>query len=95
MPTPQTIPLTPGSLPPGYCFSTWQQLVIDIFTGAFGAIPGDLGIGFNYGPDIPSVDNQNKPWIRTDVSGGDMGKWTFGYGRWTQRHFPPAGPDGN
>lgn len=95
MPTPTTIPLTPASLPPGYCFSTWQQLVIDIFTGAFGTIPGNLGIGFNYGPDIPGVDDQNKPWIRTDVSGGDMGKWTFGYGRWTQRHFPPAGPNGD
>ena len=67
MPMPTTIPLTPGSLPPGYCFSTWAQLVIDIFTGAFGTIPGSLGSGFNYGSDIPGVDDQNKPWIRTDV----------------------------
>jgi len=93
MPAPTTIPLTPPSLPPGYCFSTWQQLVIDIFTGAFGTIPGSLGIGFNYGADIPSVDDQSKPWIRTDVSGGDLGTWTFGYGKWTKRHPIPAVSD--
>jgi len=93
MPMPTTIPLTPGSLPPGYCFSSWGQLVIDIFTGAFGTIPGSLGIGFNYGPDIPGVDDQGKPWIRTDVSGGDLGTWTFGYGRWTKKHPVPASSD--
>ncbi len=87
---PQTIPIYPASLPPGYCFTTWPQFAIDLFNGAFGVIPGSLGIGFNFGNSIPSVDDTNKPWIRANADGGMDKIYVYASGRWTSPHPIPA-----
>src|SRR4249919_3780163 len=89
MANPQIIPIIPPSLPPGYCFTTWQQLAIDLFTGAFGVIPSNVGTGYNFGNSIPAVNDQNKPWVRTNLDGSLEGMYTFAFGTWT-RPYPVA-----
>lgn len=49
---------------------------------------------FNFGADQPTVDNQDKPWIKTDASGNLIGIFTFASGAWTRPHPIPAGPNG-
>lgn len=94
MPTPITISINPPSLPAGYCYpSTPQQFAIDLFAGVYGTLPGSVGIGFNFGNAIPAVNDQNKPWHRTNADGSDDGTWTFAFGKWTKKYPIPAGPN--
>lgn len=94
MPNPQIIALTPPSLPPGYCFTTFQQLAIDLFAGAFGTIAASVGLGFNFGAAIPGVNDQSKPWLRLNASGAIIGTYSYAFGRWVREHPIPAGPNG-
>ncbi len=93
MPPPINIPLFPPSLPPGYCFTSWQQLLIDFFTGAVGVFPGNIGTGFNFGNGVPSVNNQSLPWIRTDVNNALEGTYSFAFGKWVRPYRVPPGPN--
>lgn len=94
MADPQRIPLTPPSLPAGYCWpATPQQFLIDAFTGAFGTLAASVGTGFNYGSAIPGVDDTNKPWVRLNPDNSDAGTWTFAFGKWTMLYPTPAGPN--
>jgi microcystin-dependent protein len=89
----QRIPIVGPSAPPGYCFSTWTQLFIDIYRGAYAVIAGNIGTGFNFGQTIPGVDDTNKPWVRTNPDNSLEGIYTFAYGKWTRPHPIPAGPN--
>jgi microcystin-dependent protein len=93
MPNAQLVPLTAPSLVPGYCFTTWQQLAIDLFTGAFGVIPSQVGLGYNVGQTVPSVDNQDKIWHRLTPEGALEGTYSFAFGKWVRKYRVPPGPN--
>jgi hypothetical protein len=58
------LPIIPGTLPPGYCFSSWQQTLND-FASHMNAELADGCAFFNYGPDKPAPEFNVYPWLRT------------------------------
>jgi len=93
MPTPPNIALVPPSFPPGYCFTTWQQFAIDLFTGAFGVLPASVGTGFNIGNAPPSDPADNlKPWFKTNPDQSLEGIYVFAFGTWVRPYPTPPGP---
>lgn len=79
---------TPGVLPPGYCFSTWEQLNLDIINRLTGFLPGSYST-FNYGDTVPSVDDTDKPWFRTVLGVPD--RWyVYVSGMWVARYRIPT-----
>jgi len=87
MPSNAQIILTPGMLPQGYCWTTPQQFNEDIFEIAQGILPGNFNT-FNYGPNKPAPEDQDKPWIRTDNFGNFDRLYTFN-GLWVSPNSDP------
>jgi len=85
------IQITNGNLAPGYCYpSSPQTFLNDIVALLIAYLPGNYST-FNLGPTTPSVDDQDKPWIKTDSSGNLVGLFTFGSGAWVRPHpVPPS-----
>lgn len=69
------LPILPGQLLPGYCFTTWQQLLNDFSAVQNALLPGDTF--YNYGPTKPAPEFQAFPWLYT----GDM-RWYRYDGQW-------------
>lgn len=69
------LPLQPGTLPQGYCFSTWQQLLIDFADNLEAVLPGMAF--FNYGDTKPAPEFESYPWLNTN----DM-RWYRFEGAW-------------
>jgi hypothetical protein len=46
---------------------------------------------FNYGPDTPTPDNQDRPWFKTDANYLPERWYTFSNGSWVSRHPVAAG----
>ena len=86
------VAFTPGTLPPNYCFTTWQQLYDDMIAQLTGFLPGNFST-FNYGDSTPSPDNRDKPWFRT--IGGQPDRWyVYFSGGWFAPYRSPAGITG-
>ncbi len=86
------ITFVPGSLPEGVCPQNTQEL-FNLFTQFLsGYLPGTYST-FNFGSTEPTVDNQDKPWIRTNADGSIDGVYTFSAGSWIRPHPLPAGPN--
>src|SRR6185503_15587642 len=88
MPSNAQVVFTPGTLLPGYCFTTWQQLYLDMIAQLTGYLPGNFST-FNYGNTTPPVDDQDKPWIRTNVDGSLDRLYVFFSGVWASPHPSP------
>lgn len=69
------LPLQPGTLPQGYCFSTWQQLLIDFADNLEAILPGEAF--YNYGDTKPAPEFESYPWLNTN----DM-RWYRFEGAW-------------
>ena len=75
MPANVLVPILPGALPPQYCFTTWQQALVDFANAMKAVLPG-LAY-YNFGPDKPAPELQAYPWLRTVD-----GRWYRFDGNW-------------
>ena len=87
MPTNKSVTLVKGTIPEGTCFTDVQNLY-DTFVNATSAyVDGNYSL-FVYGPNTPSADDQDKPWIRT--VGGFFDKvYVHTNGYWLSPHAVP------
>jgi hypothetical protein len=75
--------------PPGTCFTTDADLGNAIAENLLVTFPGSL-TPWNIGPNVPSVDNRDKPWLKinaTDNSVVGVFSWNIVQGVWTQSHW--------
>ncbi len=63
MPT-SLLPILPGTLPPGICFASEQERLNTFSEYQNAQLAGGLAF-YNYGDDLPAVENQGYPWLRT------------------------------
>lgn len=91
MPTNHSVILQAGTVPPDACFtsvSEMYQLFISI-TSAY--VNGNYSL-YNFGESKPSVNDTDKPWVRT-VNGFPDRVYVYQNGYWLSPHSVPA--DGN
>lgn len=86
MPNNATVSFNVGKLPqafnPG---GSWQTVLNEFFKVVTAFLPGSYSV-FNYGNATPSTDDQDKPWIRTNVDGSPDRTYVFFNGKWVSRH---------
>lgn len=92
MPDNAPVVLVPGSLPEGYCLTTYQKLLNDFFNLSSGYIPGNYNF-FNYGNTEPAADDRNKPWLRLNADGSRDDWYVFFTGQWLAPYRVPASSD--
>lgn len=85
------IQLTPGSLPSGYCPSTFQQLYNQMFALASASI--DLSVSFFIiSKTEPDPEDRDKAWIKRNDDGGDGSLerlYLYWDGKWIAPHPVP------
>jgi len=79
------LPLLPGTLPTGYCFTDWQQTLND-FANNMQAVLANGRSYYNIGDTKPAPEFQAFPWLRTTD-----GRWYVFSGVWRS----PNNYDGN
>jgi hypothetical protein len=81
----QTVNISTSDVPPSYCPSSiqvdWPFLVALLSAELAGA-----NFTFNYGPDTPAPDDQDKPWFKTDANFLSERWYTFSSGAWVSLH---------
>lgn len=86
----QQINISTSDIPSSYCppdfASAWAFGVAHLI----GELPGNLTT-FNYGPDTPDPDNQDKPWFKTDVNYLPERWYVYSGGAWVSKHPDFAG----
>lgn len=86
MPNLTLITLTAPSLPANYCPASYQNLANDIIGGTQATFNSTVGNSFfNFGPTIPSINNQIFPWLDQD---GQW--WIFDQGFWVYKNTVAA-----
>lgn len=88
MPTNHSVVLQAGTVPPNACFTSvaeMYQLFISI-TSAY--VNGNYSL-YNFGESKPSVNDTDKPWIRT-VNGFPDRLYVYQNGYWLSPHSVPA-----
>lgn len=86
MPNLTLITLTAPSLPANYCPASYQKLANDIIGGTQATFNSTVGNSFfNFGPTIPSINNQIFPWLDQD---GQW--WIFDQGFWVYKNTVAA-----
>lgn len=79
--------VVPPTLPPGFCNSPEQ--IIGLFNQLQVFFPGTFIIP-NFGPNEPSIENRNRPWIKTDATTGvvvGVYAWAPLLGVWAKQHW--------
>lgn len=74
-----------SSIPVGFCFTNWQEswpTLVALLSGNL----ADIGNFVNIGNAIPSLANQDKPWIRSNSDGSIDKTYTFTSGVWVAKH---------
>ena len=81
--------MTAGTIPEGYCFTTFQALFTDFVAQLTGYVPGTYNF-FNYGDTSPAPADRDKPWLRT-VAGIPDRWYVYAnlYGEWVWPHEVP------
>ena len=85
----QQVILQAGSVPTETCFESVQQLYNTFIANTTAYVAGSYSL-FNYGDTVPSVDDQDRPWIRT-ISGQPDKIYTWVSGQWASKHPVPVG----
>ena len=88
MPTNHSVVLQAGTVPPNACFTSvaeMYQLFISI-TSAY--VNGNYSL-YNFGESKPSVNDTDKPWIRT-VNGFPDKLYVYQNGYWLSPHLVPT-----
>jgi hypothetical protein len=74
-----------GSLPPAAKFPDWQTLVNEIGKILNVYLPGAYS-PINYGSTTPTAENQDRPWVRTNVDGSPDRVYVYYNGKWVSPH---------
>ena len=85
----QQVILQAGSVPTETCFESVQQLYNTFIANTTAYVAGSYSL-FNYGDTVPSVDDQDRPWIKT-TNGHPDRIYTWVSGQWASKHPIPAG----
>ena len=70
------------TLPDGTEFPGTNQALLNQIAQYIAIIGGASFNGINYGPTTPSVDNQDKPWFKTDDSFNPIGWYSWNGSAW-------------
>ena len=82
------ITFTNGTLPEGFCFTTWQQ-TFNTFTSLLnGYLPGQYTV-WNYGNTEPAASERGNPWLRLNSDGSPDKIYVFWSGEWVSPHPVP------
>lgn len=84
---PTEVILTPGTLPEDFCPAT-EQIRYNTYISLTSASFAEGFSGVNFGPNQPTVENQDKPWIKTNSDGSLVGVYTFFSGVWVTPYMP-------
>lgn len=84
------VQITFADPPPGTCPATFDDGVNILKTLITGAVTTGY-TPFIMGAATPSVDDQDKPWIRLDTNGAPMGTYVFFGGHWRRQYSVPLG----
>ena len=76
--------LSTTGLPEDYCFTTSNQLALDIIANSTGNFV--TSTIFSTGNATPSVANQDKPWFRYNSDGTPDGWYVYVSGNWLSKH---------
>ena len=79
-----------ASLPSTLCYSNPQSdwpLMVSYLSAS---VTGTLNM-FNVGNSVPSADNRDKPWIRTNSDGTPDAVYNYSGGFWLTKHPLPTG----
>lgn len=93
MPQDAQITFVSQTLPEGVCPINEQERFNLYAAFLSGFLPGNFS-SFNFGNSQPTVDNQDKPWIRTNADGTLDGLYVFANGAWLSPYPISAGPNG-
>lgn len=74
------LPILPGTLPQGYCFTSWQQTLVDFSNHQQAVLANGMAF-YNYGSTAPAPEFQIYPWLNTN----DM-RWYRFSGQWITNH---------
>ena len=85
MPTNAPIVHTWGQLPPEYEPGDWNDLIQQISKLLSSTMSGSYNT-FNWGSSTPSPEDQDKPWVKTNVDGSPDGVYFFFNGVWCRPH---------
>jgi len=86
------VQLTPPILPEGVCFANEQERANSFFELASAQISGEF-TSWNVGTSTPTVDNQDKPWLKLNSDGSPEGSYAFSSGAWVRPYPVPPGPN--
>lgn len=76
MATNAEVTFTAGTLPVGFCHTSWQGTFNTFVSLLAGTLPGEYST-FNFGSSTPAVADQGKPWIRTNADGTPNGLYVW------------------
>lgn len=93
MPQDAQITFVSQTLPEGVCPINEQERFNLYAAFLSGFLPGNFS-SFNLGNSQPTVDNQDKPWIRTNADGTFDAIYVFANGAWLSPYPTAAGPNG-
>tara|TARA_Y100000593_G_scaffold59086_1_gene109553 strand:+ start:620 stop:1315 length:696 start_codon:yes stop_codon:yes gene_type:complete len=85
----QQVILQAGTVSADTCFESVQQLYNTFVDKTTAYVAGSYSL-FNYGDTVPSVDDQDRPWIRT-INGLPDKIYTWISGQWASKHPVPTG----
>lgn len=78
-----------GAFAPGYEPESWNGFLGDLAKVLTSHLSGTYNT-FNYGNATPATEDQDKPWIRTNVDGSPDRDYVFFNGSWVAPHPVPA-----
>lgn len=90
MPTNQSVTLVKGTIAPGTCFGSVEELYNTFVNSTTAYVNGQYSL-FNFGNTAPSAADRDKPWIRTDSDGYPDKVYVYYDGAWLAKHQTPAG----
>jgi len=76
-----TIPLTAGTMSEEICYPPNPSQLASLLSEFMTIEIPDFSF-FNFGSSQPAVDDQDKPWVRKNISGYPMGTYVFNAGDW-------------
>lgn len=85
------LPVQTSTVPANFCFEGFNSPSwLDIVALLHVTFPGNFSL-FNYGSDIPSPSDRDKPWIRLNSDGTPDALYSYAMGAWLSKHPLPAG----
>lgn len=77
------------TVPEGTCFTDFQTM-LDLVAQYLAIFWNQQYSLFNFGPTVPSTDDQLQPWIRTNNDGSLDRIYVFNNGNWLSPHAIPS-----